>query len=97
MQARRWLGPLLAGLVLTGVGGGIYVSTERASSARQIAAESARQVTLRGMIGSEKAGFFADPRVAARLRTLGFSVQIEKVGSRAIATQDLKGYDFGFP
>lgn len=50
-----------------------------------------------GVIGSEKAAFFADPDVVARLEELGYSTDIRTGGSREIATTDLDGVDFAFP
>lgn len=98
MDARKLIGPVLALLVAAGVGGGIYLSAERKAVEDRARIEAAQVVTLRGLIGSEKEGFFADARVAAALRRHGLVVQVEKVGSRAIAQrQDLASYDFGFP
>lgn len=58
----------------------------------------ARTVTVRGLIGSEKEEFFRDTRINEALQRHGFDVQVEKAGSREIATRfDLKQYDFAFP
>jgi hypothetical protein len=55
-------------------------------------------VTVRGVIGSEKQPFFADPQVRAAFRKAGFDVEVDTAGSRQIATQvDLSKYDFAFP
>ena len=98
MDFRKLIGPVLALLLVAGVGFGIYLSAERKAESDRVRVEAAQVLTLRGLVGSEKEGFFADPRVAAALRKHGLVVQIEKVGSRAIALrQDLKNYDFGFP
>jgi hypothetical protein len=54
--------------------------------------------TVRGLIGSEKEGFFNDPRVQDILRKHSITVSFEKVGSRAIAQRsDLKSFDFAHP
>lgn len=53
--------------------------------------------TVTGVIGSEKAAFFADPEVEERFAELGYQVEVRSRGSRAIATVDLSGDDFGFP
>jgi hypothetical protein len=97
MSVRRVLGPVLAVILLAGIAAGIYVSATRqsASNARRDAA--AAVVDVRGMIGSEKETFFADPEVEKLLAQRGFRVHVEKVGSREIASRDLAGYDFGFP
>jgi hypothetical protein len=102
MDFRKALAPLLALLLLGGVGAGIWYSNQgkQADDAQQaqIEANQARQASLRGMIGSEKEGFFADPRVQAILQEQGLTVQVDKVGSRAISERfDPKTYDFGFP
>ena len=47
--------------------------------------------TLSGLIGSEKEGFFNDPRLAAILQKNGLRVQVEKAGSRAIAQRGDRG------
>ncbi|OIJ88542.1 hypothetical protein BIV25_36955 [Streptomyces sp. MUSC 14] len=53
--------------------------------------------TVRGVIGSEKADFFADPDVVKALAAKGYTVQVESSGSWAMEGLDLKGYDFAFP
>jgi hypothetical protein len=52
---------------------------------------------VRGLIGSEKRTFFADPAVAAAFAKHGLRVSAEPVGSRRIAELDLGPYDFAFP
>jgi hypothetical protein len=93
---------LLAVLLLAAVGGGIWYSNSRVAvehAAEQTARlEQARQVNVRGLIGSEKDAFFADSRVRQVLATHGITVTPEKAGSRAIAERyDASKYDFGFP
>ncbi|SAI69712.1 Uncharacterised protein [Bordetella ansorpii] len=97
MQLRKILAPVLAVALLAGIGGAIYVSSTRKleSDAAQAAARAVVQV--RGMIGSEKETYFLDPRVQARLKQLGFTVAVDKVGSREISARKRDGYDFGFP
>jgi hypothetical protein len=53
--------------------------------------------TVRAVIGSEKADFFADPDVVKALAAKGCTVQVESSGSWAMEGLDLKGYDFAFP
>lgn len=79
----------LAILLIVGVGYGIL------SSVRDSVGPGA--VPLRGLIGSEKAPFFADARVTAALRRGGFVVSVSTAGSRQIAGADLSGDDFAFP
>jgi hypothetical protein len=79
----------LAVLLIIGVGYGIV------SSVRDAVGPGA--VAVRGLIGSEKAPFFADPRVAAALKRGGFVVSTSTAGSRQIAGADLSQQDFAFP
>ncbi|WP_369172040.1 substrate-binding domain-containing protein [Streptomyces sp. R28] len=53
--------------------------------------------TVQGVIGSEKAEFFADPDVVRALAAKGYTVKAEASGSWAMEGLDLKGYDFAFP
>ncbi|MDD3610692.1 MAG: hypothetical protein PHI49_13200 [Halothiobacillaceae bacterium] len=88
---RRVLAPVFGLLLLAGVGYAIYDSMNG-----QLALKS--QVTVTGLIGSEKEAFFADPRVQKALQRHGLQVKVEKAGSRQIATAfDLQKYDFAFP
>jgi hypothetical protein len=51
-----------------------------------------------GLIGSEKAPYFADVRVQTALARHGLQVTVQKAGSREIASRtDLKAFDFAFP
>lgn len=52
---------------------------------------------LAGLIGSEKAGFFADPAVKEALAGHGIRLRLDPAGSRRMADMDLGGYDFAFP
>ncbi|GLW93080.1 hypothetical protein [Actinokineospora globicatena] len=62
-------------------------------------AEPGQQAAVvRGVGGSEKAAFFADPRVVAVFGKHGLKVEFDSAGSRQIATTvDLGPYDFAFP
>ncbi|MCZ9347398.1 substrate-binding domain-containing protein [Streptomyces sp. TRM76130] len=53
--------------------------------------------TVRAVIGSEKAEFFADPDVVAALAAKGYTVTAETSGSWAMEQLDLTGYDLAFP
>lgn len=79
----------LAILLIIGVAYGIV------SSARDSLGPAA--VTLHGLIGSEKAPFFSDPRVNAALKRGGFIVNVSTKGSRQIAAADLSKETFAFP
>ncbi|MEU0556087.1 hypothetical protein [Dactylosporangium sp. NPDC006015] len=52
---------------------------------------------LTGVIGSEKAGFFADPEVKAALAKHGLRLRLDPAGSRRMAGMPLDDYDFAFP
>jgi hypothetical protein len=88
---KRILGPLLLVVLILGVGAAIVLTVGSVISERQI-------VTVRGLIGSEKEAFFKSPEVIEALRSGGLEVEVEKAGSRQIATSyDLTQYDFAFP
>ncbi len=90
---RRLITVLLTLLLLAGVGAAIYVSVQEKI---QIAAS----VEVRGISGSEKLPFFQDLETQAALaqKPWYLSTQVEKAGSREIATTyDLSKYDFAFP
>ncbi len=88
---KRILGPILLVVLVLGVGAAIFLSARQQIASRRI-------VTVRGLIGSEKESFFKDPRVVEALRKGGLAVEVEKAGSRQIATSyDLSEYDFAFP
>lgn len=102
MDVRKLVAPALALLLVGGVGGGIWYSNSRVIDERTAGQaaklEAARQVSVRGLIGSEKEAYFADPRVVKALAAQGITVTVEKAGSRAIAARyDASKYDFGFP
>lgn len=95
---KRLIGPLLALLLLVGVGYAGWQSYSQSAAEETLRLEAAKMETMRGLIGSEKEGFFSDPRVVAVLQKNAITVQVEKVGSRAIAQRtDLKSFDFAHP
>ncbi|MGV9450817.1 hypothetical protein [Streptomyces sp. NPDC003635] len=53
--------------------------------------------TVRAVIGSEKAEFFADPDVVKALAAKGYTVRTETSGSWAMEGLDLEGYDLALP
>lgn len=97
MEMKRILGPTLAAILAVGVIVAIVVSNQKNTEVEAIRTAASAIVEIKGMIGSEKESYFADPRVMDRLASKGLHVTIEKVGSRAIASRNLTGYDFGFP
>jgi len=54
-------------------------------------------VVVRGVIGSEKGPFFADPAVRAEFRKQGLDVQVDAVGSWQMTSVKLGEYAFAFP
>ena len=102
MEIRRLVAPVVALVLVSAVGGGVWYSNTRVvedrTSQQNARLEQARQVTARGLIGSEKEAFFADARVQQALAAHGIAVTVEKAGSRTIASRyDASKYDFGFP
>lgn len=94
----RLLGPVLAVVLLAGVGLAGWQSYQQRNGSEAARLEATKTVTVRGLIGSEKAAFFADPRTLAILQKHGLTVQVDKAGSRAIAQHaDLKRFDFAHP
>ncbi len=88
---KRLIAPLLLAVLIFGVGSAIYLSARNQFQVWQVA-------TVHGLISSEKAPFFDDPRVVKALHDKGIIVEYEKAGSRSIATSyDLSKYDFAFP
>jgi hypothetical protein len=102
LDTRKLIAPVLAVVLLAAVAAGIWYSNSRVrdeSAATEAAKiERDKQVSLRGLIGSEKEPFFADARVQKALALQGITVNIEKAGSRVIASRyDATKFDFGFP
>lgn len=97
MQARKQLGSLLLLLLLAGGITKLALSPSPPPSLPNSSAQVAQTTLVRGLIGSEKSGYFADPRVQARLQQNGLRLQLDKAGSRQMATSNLKNYDFAFP
>lgn len=59
---------------------------------------SGQMTAVTGLIGSEKAPFFADERVQKALARHRLQVTVQKAGSREIATRpDLRSFGFAFP
>src|SRR4029077_6848476 len=88
-EPRRLVALGLALVLIVGVGYGIVSSV-----ASRLAPTD---VTLHGLIGSEKLPFFQDPRVIAAMRRGGFDVTVATAGSRQIAAADLSNEAFAFP
>ncbi|WP_392672244.1 hypothetical protein [Streptomyces sp. LN785] len=87
---RRIVGIVLAVLLIGGVAVAVAAGRDHRNT-------STATKTVRGVIGSEKAEFFADPEVVKALAARGFTVKTETSGSWAMDQLPLKGYDFAFP
>ena len=89
---KRALSLVLTGLLIAGVA--VAVIAGHVGKAKT----PGRLTTVRGIIGSEKQPFFADPRVRRIFANHGLDVEVDTAGSRQIATTiDLTRYDFAFP
>jgi hypothetical protein len=86
---RRILGIVLAALLLGGVAVALVAGGDKD--------KGTATKTVRGVIGSEKAEFFADPEVVKALANKGFTVKAETSGSWDMERLPLDGYDFAFP
>ncbi|MEU1552315.1 substrate-binding domain-containing protein [Streptomyces scabiei] len=87
---RRIAGIVLAVLLIGGVVAAVVAGRDTGDT-------GTATKTVRGVIGSEKAEFFADPQVVKALAAKGYTVKTETSGSWAMDGLDLKGYDFAFP
>ncbi|MFG3659953.1 hypothetical protein [Streptomyces sp. NPDC047706] len=87
---RRISGIVLAVLLIGGVVAAVVAGRDNGD-------RGTATKTVRGVVGSEKAEFFADPQVVDALAAKGYTVRTEPSGSWAMEDLDLKGYDFAFP
>ncbi|MGQ4384295.1 hypothetical protein [Streptomyces sp. SAS_270] len=87
---RRIAGIVLAVLLIGGVVAAVVAGRDGQD-------KSTATKTVQGVIGSEKAEFFADPDVVKALAAKGYTVKTETSGSWAMEGLNLKGYDFAFP
>ncbi|MFD7442556.1 hypothetical protein [Streptomyces sp. NPDC059909] len=87
---RRIVGIVLAVLLIGGVAVAVVAGRESQDT-------GTATKTVRGVIGSEKAEFFADPEVVKALAAKGFTVKTETSGSWDMEQLPLTGYDFAFP
>lgn len=106
---KKFLGPALALLLLVGVVIGIVFSARdkqaSASGAQNVAAAAAGSVpaadgntVVRILTGSEKLDFLRDSELAKALDAEGIVLQVQKAGSREIASHpDLKAFDVAYP
>ncbi|MEU5328257.1 hypothetical protein AB0G65_18535 [Streptomyces parvus] len=90
---RRIVGIVLAVLLIAGVAAAVTLGRDSRSGGDSGTAAK----TVRGVIGSEKAEFFADPDTVKALAAKGFTIRTETSGSWAMDRLPLEGYDFAFP
>jgi hypothetical protein len=97
MNARKAIGPALAVLLLIGVAFAINRSMH--DRKQEIAGQhSGARITVKILSGSEKEQFLADPELTKVLESEGIALQVQKSGSREIATRsDLKNFDAAYP
>lgn len=101
---KKFVGPMLALLLLAGVAAGIVYSArdkraaDTAATPAPAAKAEAGKTVVRVLTGSEKLDFLRDPELAAVLAAQGIALDVQKAGSREIATRpDLKTFDVAFP
>jgi hypothetical protein len=98
MNFRKALGPLLAVLLLVGVGFAVNYSIRDKKMGDAAALKTASQITVKVLTGSEKEKFLTDPDLTKVLDEEGISLSVQKAGSREIATRpDLKSFDAAYP
>jgi hypothetical protein len=97
MNARKVIGPALAILLIIGVAFAINFSIR--DRKQEIAGQhSAAHITVKVLSGSEKEKFLADPELLKVLDFEGIAIEVQKSGSREIATRsDLKTFDVAYP
>ncbi len=106
---KKFFGPALALILLAGVVWGVVFSArdkqasaraaqDAATTAGASSAAAAGKTTVRVLTGSEKLDFLRDPALAEALNAEGIVLDVQKAGSREIATRpDLKSFDVAFP
>jgi hypothetical protein len=96
--AKRTIGIALAVLLIAGIVAAVLIGRSAGASSHAPAKDAKGLTIVKGVIGSEKAPFFADPQVKKEFAAHGLNVQVTTAGSRQIATTvDLKPLDFVFP
>ena len=98
MNLRKAIGPLLAVLVLLGVGLAVNYSIHQKRDSDATSRRAAARIIVKVLAGSEKEKFLTDPELAAVLSDEGIAIEVQKAGSREIATRpDLKAFDVAYP
>ncbi len=106
---KKFLGPALALLLLVGVVFGIVFSARDKQATANAGQDPANadaanadtadgKTIIRILTGSEKLDFLRDPDLAKALEAEGMVLDVQKAGSREIATHpDLKSFDVAYP
>lgn len=102
--SRRWpvfrILSLVVGVVLVVVVAYAVVGHNKNAGEASSCDGGGTPITVRGVIGSEKEAYFADPRVVERLKCADLTVDVDGRGSRemldALRRTD-NGYSFAFP
>ena len=98
MNPRRAIGPVLAAVLLLGVGLAVRYSARQKSVADATSRRASSHITVKVLTGSEKENFLNDPGLAKVLEEEGITLSVQKAGSREIATRpDLKTFDVAYP
>jgi hypothetical protein len=98
MNLRRAVGPILAVFLLIGIAVAINYSMRDQREQRNSAQRSGSHITVKILSGSEKEKFLSDPELAKVLESENISLNVQKAGSREIATRpDLKTFDVAYP
>lgn len=94
MEKRKIISPVLAALLILGVGYGIWHSNSQKTQSQQQEAASAAMQTLKIVSGSETVPYLNDLRVISILSKNGIQLAVQKAGSREIAQRpDIKQFD----
>jgi len=98
MNPRNVLGPLLAVVLLAGVGVAVSNSLREKREGDAASHKAASRITIKVLTGSEKEKFLLDPELTRVLAGDGITITVQKAGSREIATRpDLKSFDAAYP
>ncbi|SHN48121.1 hypothetical protein [Cryptosporangium aurantiacum] len=95
---RRWFGIGMATVLVVGVVFVAVAGRDQGTDEKAAAGDCGSTTIVRGVVGSEKSAFFADPRVRDAFATHCLVIKVDPAGSREIATTvDLDRYQFAFP
>jgi ABC-type molybdate transport system substrate-binding protein len=84
--AKRTIGIVLAVVLVAGIVAAVLIGRGAGSGTGHVTKDAKGLTIVTGVIGSEKAPFFADPEVKKEFAAHGLNVQVTTAGSRQIAT-----------